>query len=302
MSHRDLLEKAPELNKYCLYKYPLSVNLGDQIQSLAARQFLPRLDYFINRDNLTVPDSGGLFKLIANGWYMHADRGWPPQSERLSPLFVSVHITQLARRWFERPDMVCYFQQHAPIGCRDLDTAEFLQSIGVDSYFTGCLTLTLQKRTQPQTDRVLLIDCPKNLPASMPSAVRDRVHELSQEYSGPLKLRSKIWRRLGLELEHHLLDLAEQRLGELCSASVVVTTRLHCALPCLAMGIPVVFLTYNENDTRFGGLLQHLRHVPAKLFPEFAKQYPWECPEPNPDSHLTLSSSLRDRCVSFIEN
>ena len=37
--------------KYALFSYN-SDNIGDEIQSIAARRFLPRVDYYINRDNI----------------------------------------------------------------------------------------------------------------------------------------------------------------------------------------------------------------------------------------------------------
>ena len=38
--------------KFGLLNYSESYNVGDQVQSLAAKQFLPRVDYYIDRDNL----------------------------------------------------------------------------------------------------------------------------------------------------------------------------------------------------------------------------------------------------------
>lgn len=34
------------------------------------------------------------------------------------------------------------------------------------------------------------------------------------------------------------------------TAKLIITPRIHCAMPCLAMGIPVVFLCRNADDER----------------------------------------------------
>ena len=38
---------------------------------------------------------------------------------------------------------IAYLKKHAPIGCRDKFTVQILNEKGIDAYFTGCLTLTL---------------------------------------------------------------------------------------------------------------------------------------------------------------
>ena len=46
------------------------VNIGDYIQALAAAQFLPEVDGFVQRERLKEYD-GEACKVIMNGWYMH---------------------------------------------------------------------------------------------------------------------------------------------------------------------------------------------------------------------------------------
>ena len=63
---------------YGLLRYETSYNLGDEIQSIAAQQFLPRTDYLIDRDTGTyVNQHDGLrtetpysaIKTLYNGWF-----------------------------------------------------------------------------------------------------------------------------------------------------------------------------------------------------------------------------------------
>ena len=43
------MTKSSKKVKYALYKYSTE-NIGDEIQSIAARRFLPQVDYYIDRD------------------------------------------------------------------------------------------------------------------------------------------------------------------------------------------------------------------------------------------------------------
>ena len=44
-------------------------------------------------------------------------------------------------------------------------------------------------------------------------------------------------------------------------AKLVVTTRIHCALPCLALGTPVILVNSSYDDKRFDGLYNLLNTV-----------------------------------------
>ena len=69
-------------------------NVGDYVQSLAARQFLPQTDQFMNRERLEEYD-GETIKLIMNGWFTHNIHHWIPAKE-IDPLFVSFHMNNTA--------------------------------------------------------------------------------------------------------------------------------------------------------------------------------------------------------------
>ncbi|HEY0091991.1 MAG TPA: hypothetical protein VGB43_05830, partial [Flavobacterium sp.] len=82
---------------YGLLKYDENkrfFNVGDNIQSLAAKQYLPRVDSFLSRETLADYD-GDKIKLIMNGWFTHNVHNWVP-SENINPLFVSFHINNTA--------------------------------------------------------------------------------------------------------------------------------------------------------------------------------------------------------------
>lgn len=47
-------------------------NLGDDIQALAARQFLPRVDFLLDRERLDQEITKEKINVIFNGWYLHS--------------------------------------------------------------------------------------------------------------------------------------------------------------------------------------------------------------------------------------
>lgn len=116
-----------------------TVNIGDDIQTLAAINFLKKkgiTEYtFIDREKLSDYD-GVPVKLVMNGWYMHNINKFPP-SDKITPIFISVHINNEVLI----SNNVNYFKKYEPIGCRDEATVILFKKYGIDSYFTGCLTL-----------------------------------------------------------------------------------------------------------------------------------------------------------------
>lgn len=72
----------------------------------------------------------------------------------------------------------------------------------------------------------------------------------------------------GVNSQEEWLNIARSLLNKYSKAKFVVTSRIHCALPCLGIGTPVIFvLDKVMNDTqnifnapgRFGGLLDFFR-------------------------------------------
>lgn len=74
-----------------------TTNIGDDIQALAALQFMPRVDLLINRDTIGEQGSTHSFaeasvSVIMNGWFM-GRRSWPPAT-CIRPIFTSFHASQ----------------------------------------------------------------------------------------------------------------------------------------------------------------------------------------------------------------
>ncbi len=218
-------------------------NLGDHIQILAGLQLLARIGIeparYIDRDDeiASAPglaDGDGPVGILLNGWFKTNRSEWPPHPA-LAPLFFGFHI-----RLFQCPELVSdasidYFRRHEPIGCRDTYTESLLRSHGVDAFTTNCLSLTFPRRIerpQTQTD-VFVVSRDERIKARLPESIGP--YTFVSHYSGSSDFAANMARA------QELLETYRSR------AKLIVTTLLHCALPAIAMGIPVVVF-YPIND------------------------------------------------------
>ena len=98
------------------------------------------------------------------------------------------------------------------------------------------------------------------------------------------------------------LKQAEIRLKEIATSSLVITSRLHVALPSLAFNIPVIFIHKNIQDPRFSGLLEYLNAFQIEEFKKYSNTIDWENIEnPNRDKLQILIKNLVGTCEIFIE-
>src|SRR6266480_3242710 len=202
-----------------------SENIGDDIQSIAAACRLPKVDLCIDRERLDAVEGPDPVCTIMNAWFMHT-RHWPP-SEFLCPIFVGFHVSRGSEGLIAGHAQ--YLKRFEPIGTRDKGTAEFLNSLGVRAEVTYCLSLTFPSRTKaPVNGKVIIVDA-NDIP--IPRALHRNVVRLSHAVPG-MRDATKL---------HYARDLIEFYRD---TASLVITTRLHCALPCIGMGIPVIFFGY----------------------------------------------------------
>ena len=238
-----------------------SVNVGDYIQSLAALNIYKKIIeeklntsfkideftnlvlknnidgfnfVFIKRDNLHEQSQyQGLDNIITimNGWWM-----WPFNKnkelsfdipENLKPIFTSFHIYD---NNLLNEKNIKTFEKFQPIGCRDIDTLNKLKSKNIDCFFSGCLTTTIDfYNWQGQdSDSVLLVDYNKNNLNTNESRVTHHTPEVKEDFEKGFKLGLRLLKKYSL-------------------CKKVYTSRLHCYLPCLAMGVPVEF-NYGDNS------------------------------------------------------
>lgn len=307
-------------------------NVGDYVQAIAARQYLPNVDVYRDREELH-NYNGEEIKMIMNGWYMHNPANWPP-SENINPLYVSMHINSSVYNEMTNDKSVAHFIKNQPIGCRDTATADLLKSKGIDAYFSGCLTLTLgqtYKRTKENiSDEILIID-PLfhyfgvkemiNKPIKLLSRIRrGRFFEfmlknkvLKENFSKEILQKAKhITQIIPETTVENNFKIADDYLRRLCNAKLVITSRIHCALPCLAMGTPVIFLNGgfegygNRFNSRFGGLIDFFNRIDVDLNSKISRNFNYDgkieldkIPQ-NKTLHVQFANDLIQKCEHFI--
>jgi hypothetical protein len=215
--------------KICSMKYShTSMNLGDTIQTIAVEQFLPRVDMRLERDELNRVPLDDKYYVVMNGYFTAAPANWPP-SNSVVPIFFGFHIADYkdVHMAVLSQSSINYFQRHQPIGCRDKGTASLLQERGVYTYYSKCLTLTFPRRnSNPKNGKIYIVDADEvTVPMQIATEAIRLSHDIPYWFSDEQKR-----------------SIAKERLDIYSkSANLVITTKLHCALPCIAMGIPVIF-------------------------------------------------------------
>lgn len=293
-------------------------NVGDYIQSVAQEQFLDKIDCYVERETLNEFHSGERTNVIMNGWFTRNPQTFPPSSD-INPLFVSFHLVPKIAEQVLRDDTIPYFKKYQPIGARDKSTMEILKTHGIDSYFSGCLTLTLGNTYKKErTGGVIFVDpyypiAGMKLTLYNPIGYIRSLWYLIKNFKKSLKLSPKfavesrtIFRSLSITFEriysaanfyeyykksftddlilnaeyitHNVstssyyhndewMALARNLIQKYADASLVVTSRIHCGLPCLGVETPCIFVMSDalmsgslRSGGRFGGL-QELFHI-----------------------------------------
>lgn len=221
-------KKKIEVNNIHCLSYAASTNLGDEVQTLAALHILKKIGVkccgFIDRDN---PQSTEKINLFVNGFIPQTSIYKLSQNPSVKPIFNNFHIAQILDRR-RLGDSFKKLKPFSPIGCRDRWTTDLLKTKGIDAFFNHCLTLTFDRRTkEPKNGKIFMVDLDGFIP--LPKEIKKKqliyiTHESVNHYSHKTKM----------SMAQELLNLYRDE------ASLVITSKLHCALPCVAMGIPVI--------------------------------------------------------------
>lgn len=179
------------------------------------------------------------------GWFAHSYHFLPPKN--ILPVFVGTHFTHHIQQYLLYL-LACYprYFDDKTIGCRDLYTLEFCQNLGIYAYFSRCLTLTLPKRdSKPSQNKVFFVGLSDEFLPFIPQELCQRAKSINQQCFKPEKLTCA-------DFENTAKNLLEQYKNE---AGLIITSALHCAAPCVAMGIPVILCRTNDEQlTRFSAL------------------------------------------------
>lgn len=240
-------------------------------------------------------------RVVLNGYFTSNPDSWPP-SDCLDPLFVSFHVADVFYPGYPNPgpsypraavdvllqdEIKSYYKSYEPIGCRDFVTRDRFVNLGVKAYFSACLTLTLKRWIFERRDHICLVDpCCElgEILSSMPKSLAEKAIIISHDFDAK-----------NLDVDARFA-LARKLLECYQTASLVITSRIHCALPCLAFGTPLIFVPPTLDKSRLPGLIQLLNCVSAKEISSLA----WDRVQPNSTVWTCYARKLRKRCVEFV--
>lgn len=324
------------------------VNIGDYVQALASAQFLPQIDGFIQRERLKDYD-GEECKVIMNGWYIHHPEQWPPSNKirplyvathfntlakdtllnNISISYLKQHEPIGCRDYFTRDLLIkkginAYFS-----GCMTLTLGYKYKSkekedkcYFVDPYFITKWNLTniirniiylafhwnsisLISKKYPETKKGLRKKMILTTFFREYSKIFTKETLLNAEYI----CQQSAYYKNNFKTDYERFQEAERLIHKYAKAKLVVTSRIHCALPCLGLETPVIY-TENANQSdasacRLGGLRElftiaswNKNHL-IKDFPITGKISMNNHPN-NKNNWKVLADKLMQTCQSFI--
>lgn len=291
--------------KYGLIVYKETTNIGDDIQCYAAASLLPQVDVVIDREHLDEFKSEEPVMAIMNGWFLHKKWNWPPAND-LRPLFVAFHYAEYRvaqyygeyiKTEFLKGPGKDYLKAWEPIGCRDLNTVKLLENLGIKSYFSGCLTLTLPQmpRKAEDSEYICLVD--------LDVKATEKFSEKAKKENINVKIMTHLISQYKPDTTwEYRSKKVEELLTVYQNAKCVVTSRLHCALPCLALGVPVILVRKDLDNIRFQPYVEWLHTLTL----EDARKGNIPCslssPPENKQKHLETRNQLINSVKSFLEN
>ena len=248
-------------NYFLLFNYFLHIpmfsgriNLGDYVQTIAVKQILDSLyqadNVWYDRDSLScfklpVSDIHKTVCCIMQGWFSHSYNFLP--SKDILPIWIGTHFTSNTQSFIRKVLVVNPHYFSSSVGCRDLFTLDFCRKNHINSYFSRCLTLTYPSREHNiNANKVYLVDVPVQIIKYIPKYILNDAIFCDQK---KVNVHNEYWTESFKRTQEQLDEYKN-------NARLVITTALHCACPCIAMGIPVILIADNlvENKSRFSAL------------------------------------------------
>ncbi len=238
---------------YCKSFGMSTINLGDYAQTFA-------IDYIYQQMGISKSDiinimydeicnyKGEQVTLPMNAYCGYMKKTpLIPTSNNINPIFLGFHT--ISKKYINNRD---FWTSHYPIGCRDESTFLEMKKHNYNAFISGCMTILFPRRTkEPETQRIFIVDAHKAVYDYIPEDIMKNAEFLSQEIDVDFT-NGNI--NAAINNETKAKDYYNRLKNE---ATLVITSRLHCAAPCVAMGIPVI-LVKKSFDERFSWLDKYL--------------------------------------------
>ena len=238
-------------------------NLGDQLQILTIDYIYQQMGIkkddivYIDMDELPYYNGCPVILPVSMPLMNYNEHGIAGMfSNKITPVFLGLTLA----KEFLLPEEVAYYKNHEPVGCRDERTYQTLCKYEISAYLGGCITVVLPKRKGSGNGKIFLIEPANGVKKYLPLEIIQKGIVDKHLFYGTM-----------LNPKQQAIERYNQYAAE---ATLVITSLLHCAVPCMAMGIPVI-LTKDAVSYRFAWL-EALMHI---YTPEDYSEIDWD-PKP----------------------
>lgn len=264
------------------------VNMGDDIQSFAIDNLFNYCDIKQN-DVIEIPMY--LRNIIQEPCYLIAQGHYGRQYDfsftnhpNIHPIFIGFALKDS----FLLQKEVEYFKKFEPILCRDEFTKMVFMKYDIEAYISGCLSLTFAKRdnkTYHKRDKYYFVDVSEEFQKLIPEEIKQRAVFTSQNI--PIDTMGDL---------EYIEKMISGRIAEYKSnAKMIITSKLHCMSPSIAMGIPTIAVG-NNLSYRYSFVDAFIEAYDEKRFGE----YDWSIPKEKVDIEI-VKKLLLDVGKSMIE-
>ena len=249
----------------------ININIGDYLQFIAINNVYNHMG--LSKDDIhyidfaDVMDYEGEQMILPVNYSIHdfIRNGEIAISPCITPVFIALqldivdHFVDLDK-FLSNPKNQSYLLQYSPVGCRDIITYRYLEKYRIPAYINGCMTATLPRYTGARGDKVIFADAPKALLPYVPEEIlRQNCKTVTQQFH---------FTQQEVNDFRSIYSFVESKYDYYRkNAKLIITSRLHVALPCTAFGIPVIFAK-DYMDTRLDFVGKYLPVYDQKKYSE----------------------------------
>lgn len=292
-----------------------AINIGDYVQALASSQFLPQVDGFVEREALK-DYQGESCKMIMNGWFIHDTKQWPPSdqidplfvafhinSQAKEQMLIAENLNYLKQHepigcrdtatveMLKEKGVDAYFSgcMTLTLGNKYRDEEKDGSIYFVDPYFEykkdpiSIISNLLYALLHLTNIKKIYKSFPHRIGGLVKLAKVSAFYRVYRKlFADEVLTRAEYISQQSMyynekfKTNELLLLEAERLVRKYAKAQLVITSRIHCALPCLGMGTPVLY-TENANQSiesscRMGGLIELFNVIKVDnniFFPSF---------------------------------
>ena len=219
--------------KYANYKFcaKCANNIGDNIQIIAIDHIYEHMG--LEKSDIVYIDTNELATYVGEPVVLpvtmplieYCENG---QAGRFSPYIIPCYLGLTFPNNLLTESEIQHYKKYEPIGCRDEYTLNTLRRYQINCYLHGCITQTFPEREENKNQSdIYIVDVDSSVLSYIPERIRNKAIYRTHLYSDLLNPKEKAM---------------EQYEEYKKYAKLVITSLLHCAVPCMAAGIPVIML------------------------------------------------------------